>query len=89
MTFGLNGLGMKASLKERAAVLIHFIVGFGVTVEYELRQVPYWFVAILSGKQVIMIRLQRIRDHGEVIGKAIFLDFCYNEKLILWFTEER
>lgn len=88
MAFGLNGLGMKASLKERAAVLIHFVVRFGVTVEHELRQVPRWFFAVLPRKEVIMIWLEAIGNHGKVIGKAVFLDFCNGEKIILRFAEK-
>lgn len=88
MAFGLNRLGMKTSLKERAAVPVHFVVGFCVTIEYELRQVSGWFFAILPGKEVIMVRLQAVSDHGKVIGKAVFLDLCNDEEVIFRLSEK-
>ena len=79
MAFGLNRLGMKTSLKERAAVPVHFVVGFCVTIEYELRQVSGWFFAILPQQQVIVVWHEAIGNNSGVIYLSVFLKFFNNK----------
>ena len=75
MRTGLNGFCAEASLEKRAAVVVRFVVGFGVAVEYKLGQVACRLIAILPSQEVLVIWLEAIRDHREMIGAAVFFDF--------------
>ena len=88
VTAGLDGFGAETPFKERAAVLVFFVIGFGVTVEDVLRQISGGEIAILPDEEVIMIGLQAIGDHAELIFAAGCFQFAEDKEVVAFFSKD-
>ena len=70
----LYWLCSKSPFKECSAVIVHFVVGLGVAIEYELWQVACRFFSILPYHEMIMRGHKTICNHADIECLTIFCD---------------